>query len=224
MWASILRSIVARYLMKKLKTLLLVWLTKTKIYKFFLKRIIPYLRLSTYYSDMRGWRYHKGYKLLRPGDIIVTRDNLKLTSYIIGGEWAHAGICVSKDKVFECAEMTHSDFTKSTFADMCFEASDVAILRNPGWDSADVQAFINSCLDKENAKYDVQFRLGEEEFLYCSELVYDCAKDTKRPLKVKLDDLAHLGRKYVSPTGLWNSEDLEIVWRASDEIKPEVLR
>lgn len=202
------------YLFKRGKVMFFRWLATTHLYRQFLKHIAPKLRLSLYYTSMRGWKYHRGYKLLQPGDIIVAKDNLKVTTYIIGGEWAHAGICVSKDGDFECAEMTNKDYTKSTFADMCFEADRVAIIRCRDWDAEYTQKVIKNVLKYQDAKYDVEFKLGHE-YLYCSELIY--LSDEERRLKVNLEDLEQLGREYLSPTGLWRAENVSIIWDSDME-------
>lgn len=202
------------YLLRRAKVLALRALARTQIYAWFLKNVAPKLRLTLYYTSMKGWKYHRGYKLLQEGDIILTRDNLKLVTYIIGGEWAHAGYCVSKNGDFECAEMTHKDFTKSTFADMCFEADRVAIVRCLDWDEDYIKKVTSNIKEQQNAKYDVEFSL-DNEFLYCSELIL--LADEERRLDVDLEDLEQLGREYLSPTGLWNAKNVTVVWDSDNE-------
>ena len=86
---------------------------ETSLYSYLLMHVIPYIRFSLYYTSTRGWTYHQGYKLLREGDIILTQDKKKLTTLLIGGEFSHAALCVSKDGIFEVAEMTHTNYTRS---------------------------------------------------------------------------------------------------------------
>jgi len=52
--------------------------------------------------------------------------------------------------------------------------------------------------------------------LYCSELVYQ--SDFERRLDVNLEDLAGLGRKYISPDGLYKAKNVRVVWD-SDEVE-----
>lgn len=196
-------------IVKKLRQKFFLWLVRTKFYKTVLLKYIPYIRFTTYYTRMKGWAYHEGYNLLREGDIILTTDSLKLTTIIIPGEWAHAGLCVSKDQKFECAEMTHNHYTKSTFADMCFQADSVMILRCRDWDEAYIQKVIAKCRSLENARYDIEFKLGEE-FLYCSELIYE--SDIDKILDISLDDLEQLGRPYISPVGLSQCKNADVIW------------
>ena len=195
---------------------LLIWITKRRLYKWALYHFIPYIRFSTYYTSMKGALYHRGYELLKPGDIILTLDKKKLTTLLIGGEFAHAALCVSKDQEFECAEMTHCDYTKSTFADVCFQSDRVVILRCPDFDEAYIQELIAKCKSFEKAKYDTIFRLNNE-FLYCSELVYE--SDFEHRLILDLSDLAGIGNEYISPTGLFHAKNVGIIW--DSDVKEE---
>jgi len=158
---------------------------------------------------MKGRVYHKGYDLLSPGDIILTTDKKKLTTLLVGGEFCHAAFCVSHDRAFECAEMTHTDYTKSTFADVCFQSDRVVILRCPDFDENYIKEIIKKCKSFENSKYDTVFKLNNE-FLYCSELIYE--SDFENRLILDLSDLAGIGNKYISPTGLYHAKNINIIW------------
>lgn len=198
----------------------LVWLSNTRFYSWLLKKVIPFIRFSMYYTSFRGWKYHDGYELLQPGDIVLTKDKKKLTTLLIGGEWTHAAQCVGKFGSpqypgFEMAEMTHHDFTHSHFFDICKESDRVAIIRCKDYDPSYISAIIEKCLSFKGAQYDVAFDLGIKS-LYCSELVYQ--SDFDRRLKVNLDDLVGLGVKYISPTGLWKAQNIDVVWD-SDQAK-----
>ena len=201
-----------KYLIQKYKTKFFVYLTSTQIYQWALFNVIPYIRLSLYYTTMRGWKYHRGYKLLKPGHIILTTVRSKLSTMIIGGEFAHAGLCISKNEQFECAEMTHLNFTHSTFADMCFQADRVVIIECTAFDEDYVNnVLVPTCRSFEHAKYDAGFTLGlGNEFLYCSEMVLEADKEKR--MDVNLEDLIALGKKYLSPTGLYKMGNGRIVW------------
>ena len=189
-------------------------------YNYMLKNVIPYIRFTTYYTSFRGWMYHLGYKLLKEGDIILTQDKKKLTTYAIGGEFAHAAQCVSKDGEFEVAEMTHKDYTKSCFFDLCKEADRVVIIRCRDWDKEYTQKVIEECLKHEDAVYDNKFKFGVGA-LYCSELIY--LSDIEKRLDVSLEDLAGIGRPYISPFGLYNAKNIDVIWDSEKAIKPAVL-
>ena len=140
---------------------------QTKIYRYLLKHVIPYIRFTTYYTNLRGKKYHKLYECLG-GDIILTID--KETYYIVE-EFSHAAYCVSLDKKWEVSEMTHSDYTKSCFFDICKESDRVVIMRVKKCTYIQVMDAIKKCKSFEDAKYDAEFSLGIKE-LYCSELIY----------------------------------------------------
>lgn len=190
--------------MRKIK----LWFMQTNFYAWLVKKVIPYIRFTTYYTSMRGWKYHQIYKAIKPGDIILTVDKRKLTTKLIPGEWAHAAICVSKNKKFEVAEMTHTDYTKSTVADLCFEADRVRVLRGTKFTPAYTKKFIAKCKSFEGVPYDDQFILGVKA-LSCSELVWAC--DFEERLELSLRDIAGLGREYISPTGIAKARNIEYV-------------
>jgi hypothetical protein len=184
------------------------WLMTTRVYHWLLKHVIPYIRLTTYYTSMRGVKYHAVYDAIQPGDIILSVDDKKLTTFLIGGEFSHAAMCVSKDKKWEVSEMTHTDYTKSTVSDICYEASRVVVLRCRDFDEKYTQAVVDKCKSFDGVPYDNMFELGVEA-LSCSELVYEA--DFERRLDVNLEDVVGLGQLYISPTGLWNSINTIIV-------------
>jgi len=157
---------------------------------------------------MRGKKYHKVYEVIQPGHIMLTVDKRKFTTMLIPGEFAHAAVCVSKDKEFEVAEMTHTDYTKSTVADLCFEADRVVVLKCIKFTKAYTKKFIEKTKSFEGVPYDDQFELGIKA-LSCSELVW--ASDYEERIGASLEDVAGLGRPYISPTGLYKAENVEVV-------------
>jgi len=184
------------------------WLMTTRIYHFLLKNVIPYIRFSTYYTSMRGKIYHQVYNAIQPGDIILTVDSKKLTTFLIGGEVSHAAVCVSKDQNWEVSEMTHSDYTKSTVSDICYESTRVIVLRCVDFDEDYTEQFVDMTKSFDGVPYDNMFSLGVEA-LSCSELVYEA--DFERRLEVSLEDVCGIGELYISPTGLLNAWNCKVV-------------
>jgi hypothetical protein len=196
----------------------ILWLMHTSLYRWLLKHIIPYIRFSLYYTSLRGTKYHAGYRRLRAGDIILTNDRKKLTGLLIPGEMAHAALCVDLHPApYEVAEMTHTDFTRSHFFDLCKEADRVVIMRCPDWSDLYRQAVCDQAKKFEGLPYDAGFELGVQA-LYCSELVYLADKlaaealGLQPTLKCDLADLAGLGVPYLSPDGLMFTANLVCVW------------
>ena len=161
---------------------------------------------------MVGRKYKEGYKLLEAGHIILSRDHLKLTSWMIGGIWCHAALCIGKgdEQAYEIAEMTHENFTKSEFYDVCRSADRVMILECVDWDEKYIKdVVVPTCISFEDADYDLKFELDIKS-LYCSELVYQ--SDPERRLQVSLEDHALIGRQYVSPTGIYRATNVKVIW------------
>lgn len=188
---------------------------QTRFHFWLLKYFIPYIRFTTYYTSLRGWKYFRGYQKLQPGHIILSVDKNKGTTLLIGGEFPHASLCVDKNSEWEVSEMTHLDYTKSTFFDICKEADRVVILRCTDWDEVYIEEVIKRCKSFQNAVYDVEFKLGVMA-LYCSELVYQ--SDYEHRLQVSLEDIAGIGREYISPTGIYKALNVEVVWDSDDEL------
>ncbi len=208
-WWPLLKWLMKTKAYRAVRRKFLIWLMRTPPYKFMLKHVIPYLRFKMYYTNMKGYQYRQGYEVLRPGHIIVTIDYSKLTTMLIGGTFTHAAQCVGKGGDWEISEMTHTDYTKSTFFDICKESDRVVILECPDWTGEYLQQVINRCKNMDGAKYDQEFALGLEN-LYCSELVY--LSDIENRMQASLDDLADLGRPYISPTGLYKARNVRVVW------------
>ena len=192
--------------MKKLigyRQRLIIWAMDTKVYSYLLKHVIPFIRFTMYYSEFPGWKYHRMYNTLQPGDIVLSTDSKKLTAKLIPGDWTHAGVCVGKDGVFEIAEMTHVGYKESTFSDFCYQATRVCVLRGKNFDRDYTELFIKETLSYRGTPYDQKFQLGVGA-LSCSELIY--VADTEKRLECDLEDVAGLGRPYISPTGIYRSE------------------
>ena len=195
-------------MMNKLYRRVVGYIMQTKIYRYLLKHVIPYIRFTTYYTNLRGKKYHALYQQLLPGDIILTIDKKKLTTLLIPGEFSHAAMCVSLDAEWEVSEMTHSDYTKSCFFDICKESDRVVIMRCKKITDEQLSKAIEKCKSLEDATYDVEFSLGIKE-LYCSELIYVSYENNL--IGANLEDFVGLGRDYISPVGLYHAKNLKVV-------------
>jgi uncharacterized protein YycO len=195
-------------MMNKLYRRVVGYIMQTKMYRYLLKHVIPYIRFTTYYTNLRGKKYHALYQQLIPGDIILTIDKKKLTTLLIPGEFSHAAMCVSLDAEWEVSEMTHSDYTKSCFFDICKESDRVVIMRCKKITEEQLTKAIEKCKSLEDATYDSEFSLGIKE-LYCSELIYVSYENNL--IEANLEDFVGLGRDYISPVGLYHAKNLKIV-------------
>lgn len=196
---------------------LLVWITNTRLWSWLLLRVVPFIRFSVYYTDFRGKQYHAGYMKLRTGDIILTKDKRKMTTLLVGGEFTHAALCVGTTITdYQVAEMTHTNFTKSYFFDICKESDRVVILRCKDWDSSYIQKVIAKCKSFEGTPYDVAFEMGIKA-LACSELIW--YSDEESRLQVDCSDYLNLGVEFVSPTDLYEAKNIDIIWDSDEKKK-----
>lgn len=194
----------------------------TRFYYDILMKIIPYIRFTTYYTSFRGYQFNRGYAHIQPGDFVVVKDYKKLTNFLVPGTWNHAAQIIDHNGAdWEVSEMTHHNYTKSCFFDLCAEADRVAVYRCKTYDTKYIeQVVIPRCKAFENAIYDVKFDGADQSSdsvlslgipaLYCSELVFQC--DPERRIGADMSDLADLGRPYVSPDDLAQAKNVELIW------------
>lgn len=195
---------------------LALWFIKTRFYKWLLFKIIPFIRFSVYYAPIRGNKYHAGYKLLEPGDIILTDDEKKLTSILIKGKFSHLAVCVDKgpDCEYEIAEMTNKNFTKSWFFDICKEASRVVILRNPRWGDGYKMQFCDRVKAEDKSLYDGQFENDDNENA-CVEL--PIKGDYLKTIRIEPEFIKLLNRHFPTPDSFYKSPDLITIWDSDNE-------
>lgn len=186
-----------------------------KVYRWLMLKIIPYIRFTVYYTKFKGYQYLRGYKLLRPGMVVLTVDKKKLTTFLIPGTFSHAAMCVSIEDEWQVSEMTHLGYTKSAFFDICKESDRVVLGYCKDWTVGYLSSVISKCKSFQNTDYDLSFKLGVKE-LYCSELIYH--SDYEHRLNIDLSDIHGLGRKYVSPDGIYNASNFEVIWDSDNEI------
>lgn len=197
---------------------ILLWLMRTRFWKWLLLKEIPFIRMTTYYTTFSGRENFLSYSYLNPGDFILCVDRKKLTTKLVPGTMTHAAFCVghakkerffgdgAPDAFYEVAEMTHHGFTKSWWFDICKESDRVLIMTCMDWTEDDKKNIIAMVKSFEHCAYDVGFTLGIET-LYCSELVYQADKRTADKLKCDLTDMAGLKQPYISPDGLMFAEN-----------------
>lgn len=193
---------------------LLKFIMNTRLYSWFMRDVIWRFRFSNYYSKFPGWKYIYMYSLLRPGDVIVSSDKYKLTSFLIKGQWDHAAYFLGKSpgEKYEVAEMVHTGYRKSMFFDICKEAETVAIYRCESFDETYVAEMNKICKTFESYLYDIYFNFELTDViksLYCSELIYKL--DYEKRMQVSLEDLAGLGQQYISPDGLTKGLTMKLV-------------
>lgn len=224
-------------MLKKLWYKIQFWFVSTKVYDFLMAKVFPFIRFSMYYAlpdnkDFIHWGVleRRGYKYLEPGDLIFTVDSKKFTSKVIGaatkeigGEQpymmpSHVALCIGKGRSleWEISEMTHHNYTKSTWEDVCRESTRVVIARCTDWDETYVNntiipMAISPCFQRK--LYDNKFQMSLDK-LACSELPYHA--DLERRAKIDLSPVIG-NQPYITPVGWVLGENIKIIWDSNME-------
>ena len=200
--------------LKYVRRWLVIHLMATKVYNWFLSKIMPKLRLSNSYTKLDGDDYRVAYDRLKPGDIIVTSDNSNMITKLIGGMYSNAALCVAKDpsgKHIEIVEMIGPGYKEIAFYDLAKECDKMAILRCDAFDPEYVEKLVERALSFKGATYDRKFQFESGlKALYCSELIYEA--DFERRMDVSLEDLVNIRREYISPTGLYMGKNISRIF------------
>lgn len=194
---------------KNLKVKLILWLMKSRSYRFFLKYIIPNLTFFT----ATGPNYYFKERVrerMKPGDVLLSKSSGHLTNVLIGGTYSHAALVVGPNRI---AEMTANGFDIVDVDKFCKQSTRICLLRLKNEDDDYGKEMSYKALEFANAEYDLDFTLGVET-LYCSELCYQ--SDFEKRFSCDLTDLAGIGRPYISPVGLYEAKGLKIVLEWKD--------
>lgn len=183
---------------------------------------MPGKRFTWKVPSIKGHAFMEGYEILKPGDFILCIDYRALTGatikYLTKGDFSHACMCVGKGLPdYEVGEMLSQGYTKSYWFDIVHESERVVIMR-PNWPEWFRILVVNEYRSFNGTGYDTKMMLGVA-VLYCSESVYQAVlrvcqrlNDFTYMIDVSLEDLAGLGRKYISPTGIFKAKNVPIVW------------
>lgn len=194
---------------KNLKVKFILWLMKSRAYRFFLKYIIPNLTFFTATGPNYFFK-ERVRERMKPGDVLLSKSSGHLTNVLIGGTYSHAALVVGPNRI---AEMTANGFDIVDVDKFCKQSTRICLLRLKDGDEAYGILMSYKALEFANAEYDLDFTLGVET-LYCSELCYQ--SDFEKRFQCDLTDLAGLGRPYISPVGLYQAKGLEIVLEWKD--------
>jgi hypothetical protein len=177
----------------------------TRIYLWVVRDILSWIRISCNHTRLTGQKYREGYKLLKPGQIILSTDESRISSFLTPGDLDHAALCVGKGTTYEVGEMTHLGYTKSTFFDICHTSDRVVLLECYDWDKEYVKKVIKKCKSLVGTLYDFQFQSGNMT-LYCSELPAIC--DVENRLGIPIYREAY----YILPRDYYNHPRIRVIW------------
>ena len=163
---------------------------------------------------LRGGDYTTALYLLRPGDVILSKEAWRPTNLLIPGKLKHAGVFVGNHggESDAIAEATHPEARMTNLVSVWQMASRVVILRPRFVRAEGAYDAARRALSYIGTPYDVMFAHGEEA-MYCSELV-DAAYGGA--LKVLRRDVLGF-EQVIVPDDLRKDERLfRVVWDSDD--------
>lgn len=196
---------------------LIMWYLNTSFNRWVVLKLLPKLRFSNTYAKLSGLDYRLAYDRLKAGDIVLSTDKANLSTKLVGGKYTHAMFCVGKDSsgraLVEIVEMVGEGFKETDFFSVCKQADEIAVVRCDSFDPEYIEKMVEKAITFRGTPYDVKFEMESGyKALYCSELVYDI--DFEHRLEVSLEDIAGLGREYISPTGLFKAKNASIIFKS----------
>jgi len=151
-----------------------IWLTRLAL---------PIIKAITHLGkpepECNYFDYQSIKQLSQPGDIIVCREDFRLSNILIKGFWSHVGIVVDNHHVLEALPPKVRAIHLSQFV---LSKDHVCLLR-PRW-RIEYKNIVHQYLGR---LYDFEF-LGDNEEWYCAELVFDYLRVISRdfPLGLRL--------------------------------------
>ena len=141
--------------------------------------------------------------MLQPGDILISREDLKLTNVFIPGFWSHVAIYVGKAKFDETVvEAIGKGVVQTPFVQWVLQKDHVAVLRFKDAAFEEALTAAHFAILQEGKPYDYQIQPGTKAW-YCAELAwgaYDHSMNGKCPLKPK----KVLGVDAITPESFWD--------------------
>lgn len=210
--------------MSNLLHVFLSWFDDTFVWKWFARRILSHLTFRVFgypqfdFEKLPGLfnELAEGRSKINSVQAFVLADRMTLASILIRmvskSKWSHAGWILHDSNGLPMAvHMKGSGMVVQSLYGLLRECDDFAVVRIP---TSNREAILQKILDYSNrdtVRYDFEQELSDDasplevEDIYCSELIWLCAKDHA---DLKLSTV--LGRKAFSPDDVARSG--EIVW------------
>lgn len=200
------------------------WLDETALWKWFARRVLSHLTFRIFgYPQFNFDKLPELFNEIAEGrskinsvQAFVLADRMTLASILIRmvskSKWSHAGWIVHDPHGLPLAvHMKGTGMVVQNLYGLVRECDDFAVVRIPVRDREAVLQKILDYSKRDTVRYDFEQELEDDasplevEDIYCSELVWLCAKDNA---DLKLSTV--LGRKAFSPDDVARSG--EIVW------------
>lgn len=149
---------------------------------------------------LKGEHYRQVIKLIQPGDVLLSRSEQYLDTYLIPGYFIHAGFFFGGPQ----ERVIHAISDGVIIEDIInFMRSDVMAVLRPHKDH--IEEAIALARSMINMEYDFIFDFTDKNRMSCTELIYCCYPKLIIPSK-------RFGKNTVIADDIINSENFDIIW------------
>ena len=179
---------------------LLTWIMKLPI------RLMSHIYIRFSKPRFNGGDFVKIQELIRPGDVILSKNLGELTNYFNPSPWPHGAMALSQTQIIEAASEGVDDDYLSNFV---FKKDYIMVLRYAKMINDFRPMLLHVAKDKIGLKYDLEFEPDDDEY-YCFELIAKCYKEVFTSIVFEKKKI--LGGAFYTSDSFLNREDFEIVY------------
>lgn len=164
-----------------------------------------FIVLNAPQDKIEGKHYREIAKLIKPGDVLLSRSDRYVSTFLIPGYWTHAGFYWGGEE----ERVIHATSDGVVIEDIInfLRTDHVAILRPK---EQYVERAIELAKTMINQEYDFLFNFDDSNRLSCTELIFCCYHQSITPQK-------RFGKMTVNADDILGSNNFEIIWN-SDKV------
>lgn len=150
---------------------------------------------------LRGEHYREVIKIIKPGDVLLSRSEQYLDTYLIPGFWTHAGFYFGGTK----ERVIHAISDGVIIEDIInFMRTDMLVVLRPH--EHHIERAIALARSMINMEYDFIFDFNNKNRLSCTELIYCCYPRLIQPKK-------RMGKMMVVADDIFfDTESFTVIW------------
>lgn len=155
---------------------------------------------------LRGSHYREVSRIIIPGDVLLSRSEQYVDTYLIPGWWTHAGLFFGGDKEL----VIHATSEGVLIEDIInFMRTDYLIVLRP--DKKYVDRALGLAKNMIGKEYDFLFNFDDKTRLSCTEVVYCCYHQLIKPKR-------KMGKFIVVADDIVNSENFSVIWDSRNSL------
>ena len=166
----------------------------------------PGARKKIMFEDILEMKKH-----LQPGDVILTRTDGELTTFIIPGFWKHAAIYTGGDYIIDA---TRAGVHQRFLADLTMRTDHITILRVKDVTKEQQDLIVECSKTYIGKEYDFEMTIENTDKVYCSELVYNAINHAFNKDKLKMEETAEI--EIYSPQNTYEDSNFCIIFEIKD--------